>query len=186
MAFSWSGLPCLRTATCTRRPSAIPTCRISDNFAVEFRYPLSYYAGSAASPHVVGASPPARAQVGRVHGYSFAARRLLLAERLEYRDRSATASHGAVRATQTNENELLVTGGVRYDFYADSDTCLILSGSAGAVNIIFRGCRSLIEGRPHLKPMRRLSLYCWPASLNDFTNSSTLAWPCVHSTKPRP
>ena len=26
--------------------------------------------------------------------------------------------------TQTTENELLITAGVRYDFYADTNTCL--------------------------------------------------------------
>ena len=90
------------------------------------QHPLSDYAGSpAAAPRRWRLRHRQGLKLGSVHGYSLAARRLLLAERPEYRDRSWRPHDMAQsRDNSDNRNEFLITGGVRYDFYADTNTCL--------------------------------------------------------------
>ncbi len=98
----------------------------SNNFAVDLstRYPVMD--DVRVQPHVVGAY-----STGKTGGWSeytvipsllvsYYLRKDLNLE-LEVGDRMTWRNQGT---TQTTENELLVTAGVRYDFYADTNTCL--------------------------------------------------------------
>ncbi len=98
----------------------------SDNFAVDLssRYPVIQ--DFRVQPHIVGAY-----SVGKTGGwneytiipsllFSYYVRKDLNLE-VEVGDRMTWRNQGT---TQTTENELLITAGVRYDFYADTNTCL--------------------------------------------------------------
>ena len=98
----------------------------SDNFAVDLstRYPITQ--DLRLQPHVVGAY-----SIGKGSSWDeytvipsllvdYSLRKDLNIE-IEVGDRMTWRNQGT---TQTTENELLITGGVRYDFYADTNTCL--------------------------------------------------------------
>jgi hypothetical protein len=98
----------------------------SDNFAMDLstRYPIMQ--DLRIQPHVIGTY-----SMGKTGGWNeytvipsllfdYALRKDLNIE-VEVGDRMTWRNQGT---TQTTENELLVTAGVRYDFYADTTTCL--------------------------------------------------------------
>ncbi len=98
----------------------------SQNFAADLsvRYPVIQ--DVRVQPHLIGTYT-----TGKTGGWneytvipslliSYFVRKDLNLE-IEVGDRMTWRSQGT---TQTTENELLVTAGVRYDFYADTNTCL--------------------------------------------------------------
>jgi tetratricopeptide (TPR) repeat protein len=98
----------------------------SDNFAADLsvRYPVIQ--DVRVQPHLIGTY-----STGKTGGWSeytvipsllisYFVRKDLNLE-IEVGDRMTWRSQGT---TQTTENELLITAGVRYDFYADTNTCL--------------------------------------------------------------
>ncbi len=98
----------------------------SNNFAVDLstRYPITQ--DLRLQPHVVASYSTGKGSSWDEYTVipsllvDYSLRKDLNIE-IEVGDRMTWRSQGT---TQTTENELLITGGVRYDFYADTNTCL--------------------------------------------------------------